>query len=359
MADLIGKTVGRYRIVERIGQGPTAAVYKAYQADLDRYVAIKVFPGLATAEAEPLPACFKQRVWEIAALRHPNIISLLDLGSEGGAPYIVMEYLPGTTLKARLDELAVRHARMPWDEVDCIGSAVASALAYAHQKGIAHRDVKPANVLLTAQGGIILTDFGLVPPAGATDDPILISAYLAPEQCRGEPGDPRSDIYALGVLLYEMMTGRLPFEANTPLPPAVEQITLKALAKDPADRYQQGAAIAADLADAFRAFEKLWPDKLPGDMLHVDFMVKGKVSALLDRGFSLDTGQGTTVVVSTASRGDQLGLRPGDEVSVFGGPDPQTGIFRSGTIHKISPDGKEVEIKDEPHPRKKPWPKLW
>ena len=359
MADLIGKTMGRYRIVELIGQGPTAAVYKAYQADLERYVAVKVFPGLATAEAEPLPARFKQRVWEIAALRHPNIISLLDLGSEGGAPYIVMEYLPGTTLKARLDELAVRHARMPWDEVDCIGSAVAGALAYAHQKGIAHRDVKPANVLLTAQGGIILTDFGLVPLTGSGGDPATISAYLAPEQCRGEPGDLRSDSYALGVLLYEMVTGRLPFEADVPIPPAVERIILKALAKNPADRYQKASDIAADLAGAFRPFEAPEPNKPPSDIPHVDFVVRGKVAALLDRGFSLDMGQGTALIVATLSHGNQLGLRPGDEVGVFGGPDPQTGVFRSGAIHKILPNGKEVEIEDDPNRPPKPRWKLW
>ena len=380
MADLIGKTMGRYRIVELIGQGPTAAVYKAYQADLERYVAVKVFPGLATAETEPLPARFKQRVWEIAALRHPNIISLLDLGSEGGAPYIVMEYLPGTTLKARLDELAVRHARMPWDEVDCIGSAVAGALAYAHQKGIAHRDVKPANVLLTPQVGIILTDFGLVPLTGSGGDPATISAYLAPEQCRGEPGDLRSDSYALGVLLYEMVTGRLPFEADTPLAllekrlddpvpppgqvnpavlPTVERIILKALAENPADRYQKASDIAADLAGAFRPFEAPEPNKPPSDIPHVDFVVRGKVAALLDRGFSLDMGQGTALIVATLSHGNQLGLRPGDEVGVFGGPDPQTGVFRSGAIHKILPNGKEVEIEDDPNRPPKPRWKLW
>ena len=373
MADLTGKTVGRYCIVERIGQGPTAAVYKAYQADLERSVAVKVFPNPPAAEAEPLLARFEQRVRAVAALRHPNIISLIDFGSEGGAPYVVMEYLPGTPLKARLDELALRHACMPWGEAGRIGGAVAEALAHAHQRGIVHRNVKPANVLLTSQGGIFLTDFGL-------GNPTPISAYLAPEQWQGEPDAPCSDIYALGVLLYEMVTGQLPLEADIPramlekrlddpvplpgrvklgVPLAVEQVILKALAKKPADRYQTGADIAGDLTDAFRTAEKLWPEKLPDDMLHIDFVVRGKVATLLDRGFSLDTGQGTTVVVSTASHGDRLGLHPGDDVSVFGGSDPQTGIFRSGTIHKILPNGKEVEIKDEPDRRKKPRWKLW
>jgi serine/threonine protein kinase len=380
MADLTGKTVGRYRITELIGQGPTAAVYKAYQVDLDRYVAIKVFPGRPAAEAGPFLARFEQEVRVVAVMRHPHIISLIDFGSEDGTPYVVMEYLPGTTLKARLDELAARRADLPWGEAGRIGGAVAGALAYAHQRGIAHRNVKPTNVLLTSQGNIILTDFGLAAMTRPAGDPATISAYLAPEQGRGEPGDARSDIYALGVLLYEMVTGQLPFEADTPpamlekrfndpvpfpgrvklgVPLAVEQVILKALAKNPADRYQTGADIAGDLTKAFRAGEKLWPEKPPGDTLHVDFVVRGKIVALLDRGFSLDTGQGTTAVVSTSSRGDQLGLHPGDEVSVFGGPDPQTGIFRSGTIHKILPNGEELEIKDEPQPRKRPWLKLW
>jgi serine/threonine protein kinase len=290
MADLTGKAVGPYRIVELIGQGPAAEVYRAYQADLDRHVAIKVFPGRSAAEAEPSLARFEQEVRAVATLRHPHIISLLDFGSEDGVPYVVMEYLPGTSLKARLNELALRRADMPWNEASRIGEAVAKALAHAHQRGIIHRNVKPANVLLTTQGDIVLTDFALAALTKPVGDPVTMPAYLAPEQCRGEPGDSRSDIYALGVLLYEMATGRLPFEADTPLamlekhlnepvplpgrvklgvPLAVEQVILKALAKNPADRYQQGADIAGELADAFRAAEKLWSEKPPDEMLHV------------------------------------------------------------------------------------------
>ncbi len=398
MADLTGKTLGRYRIEELIGRGPTAAVYKAYQAELERHVAVKVFPEVAAAEARSLLARFEQEVRAIAALRHPHILPPIDFGSEDGAPYsvpyIVTEYLPGTSLRARLDELAQRGAPMAWGEAGRIGGAVADALAYAHQRGIVHRNVKPTNVLLAAQGDIALTDFRIAALAKPADDPAGISAYLAPEQFRGEPGEPSNDIYALGMVLYEMVTGQVPFEASIPpsmfaqhlddpvplpgrvrlgIPFAVEQVILKAVAKNPTDRYPKSADMARDLAGAFRAAEKLWPERPPGDVLreerqpdrppgdapHVDLVVKGKVVALLDQGFSLDTGQGTTVTVSTLSRGDRLGLRLGDEVSVFGGPDPQTGIFRSSTIRKILPDGRQIEIKDDPKQRKKPWLKLW
>ncbi len=398
MADLTGKTMGRYRIEELIGRGPTAAVYKAYQADLGRYVAVKVFPGPAAAEAGRFLGPFEQGVRALAALRHSHILPPIDFGSEDGAPYIVpyivMEYLAGTSLRARLDELAQRGAPMPWGEAGRIGGAVADALAYAHQRGVVHRNVKPTNVLLTTRGDIVLTDFRIAALAKPAGHPATLSAYLAPEQFRGEPGDPSSDIYALGMVLYEIVTGQVPFEPNisptmfeqrlddpVPLPGqvklgvplGVEQVIIKALAKNPADRYQRSADMAKDLADAFRAAEKLGPEKPPGDVLrgerqperppgdipHVDFVVKGKVVALLDQGFSRGTGQGTTVTVSTLSRGDQLGLHLGDEVSIFGGPDPQTGIFRSGTIHKILPDGKEIEIKDEPDRRNKPRWKFW
>jgi serine/threonine-protein kinase len=276
MADLTGQTLGQYRILELIGHGRTATVYKAYQAALERYVAIKVIHAPTAAEDERFLARFEREVKAVAGLRHPHIARVLDLGSAGGAPYIVMEYLPGITLKARLDELARRGARMALREAGRIGVAVAGALAYAHEKGIVHGDVRPANVMLTSEGHIVLTDFGMASLVGAlrataTGAAIGDPAYMAPEQWRGEPGDPRSDVYALGVTLYQMVTGRLPFAADTPLallekhlndpapppsqvnprlPAAVERIILKAMSKNPADRYQQAADMAGELADA-------------------------------------------------------------------------------------------------------------
>jgi serine/threonine protein kinase len=222
MAELTGKPVGQYRLMECIGHGQMATVYKAFQPALERYVAIKFIHAQPAAEAEPFLARFEREMKAVAALRHPHIFPVFDFGIEGGAPYIVMEYLAGTTLKARLNELALSRAIMPPDEVRRISLAVAGVLDHAHGKGVVHRDIKPANVMLTPKGGIFLTDFGIATLMGApqvTAAGVVIGepAYMAPEQGRGEPGDERSDIYALGVLLYEMVTGRLPFAADTPL----------------------------------------------------------------------------------------------------------------------------------------------
>lgn len=271
MVDLTGKTLGKYRIVECIGQGRMATVYKAVQAVLERYVAVKVFHK-DLAEDGSFSARFEREVKAVATLHHPHIVPILDCGIEGGAPYIVMEYLEGTTLEARLEALASSRALMPLREVGRICVAVARALDHAHQRGIVHGDVKPANVMLTTQGGVMLTDFGIAAIVGTAGPMIGTPAYMAPEQGRGEPGDERSDIYALGVILYEMVTGRVPFEADTPLavmdkhindpvppprqvnpavPSAVERIILKALAKNPDDRYQKAADMASELTDAF------------------------------------------------------------------------------------------------------------
>lgn len=383
MAEWIGKVAGQYRLVECISQGQMATVYKAYQPALERYVAIKVFHAQPLAEGEPFLVRFEQ-VQKLAGLRHPHLVAVLDWGTLDDMPYMVMEYLPGINLQARLNELATSRACLPLPEVGRIGMALASGLDYAHQRGIVHGNLKPDKVMLTSGGGIVLTDVGLAALLGTPrvtavglvgGDP----AYLSPEQARGDQADERSDIYALGVLLYQMVSGRLPFETdsllallakhahelapplrqvNPAVPPSVERIILKALAREPVDRYQQAADMASDLADAFKAFNEPGSDML--NRVHVDFVVKGKVLALLDRGFSLDTGQGTTTIVSTLSRGDQLDLRPGDQVWVFGGHDPRTGVFRSSSIiHKILPGGEEIEIRDDPHQRKKPRWKFW
>jgi serine/threonine protein kinase len=276
MADLTGKTLGRYRVVELVGHGQASTVYKAYQAVLERYVAIKVLHEHPATEDEQFLARFEREVKAVAALRHPNIVPIFDYGVEDDMPYIVMEYLEGTTLKAKLDALTRRRELMPLSKVGRISLAVASALDYAHRRGMVHRDIKPANVMLTTQGYIVLADFGIAdmvggPQVTATGAITGTPAYMSPEQGRGEWGDERSDIYALGVMLYEMATGRVPFEADTPLavihkhindplppprqlnlavPEAVERVILKALAKNPDDRYQRATDMASDLADA-------------------------------------------------------------------------------------------------------------
>jgi serine/threonine protein kinase len=262
MQDLIGRTLGKYRIVERLGRGGMAEVYKAFQPSLDRYVAIKILHPFMAEEKDFL-ARFRREARNVAALRHPNIVQVFDFDVEDDLYYMVMEFLDGPSLKSRLEALHQRGQRLPLlDSIRIVGD-VGSALAYAHARELVHRDVKPANVILEASGRVILTDFGVAKILSgtqftATGTVLGTPAYMAPEQGMGQAGDGRSDIYSLGVMLYEMATGRLPFDADTPLavvmkhvneplplprtiapelPEAIERVILRALAKDPADRF--------------------------------------------------------------------------------------------------------------------------
>ena len=276
MADLSGQTLGNYRILERIGRGGMASVYKAYQPSLERHVAVKVIHEQLAADDEQFSKRFQREAKAVASLRHPNIIQVFDFGTVGDVSYMVMEYVEGTTLKAKLHGSSERGETMPLEEANRIFQSVASALEYAHRQGMVHRDIKPANVMLTPKGEVILTDFGIARIVGgtrytATGAVVGTPAYLSPEQGQGERGDERSDIYALGVVLYEMVTGQVPFDADTPLavifkhisdplppprqlnpdvPEAVEQVILKALAKNPDDRYYRVADMARALKDA-------------------------------------------------------------------------------------------------------------
>jgi serine/threonine-protein kinase len=270
--DLIGRNLGKYRIVARLGRGGMAEVYKAFQPSLDRYVAVKVLHTFMAEEKDFL-ARFRREAKNVAALRHPNIVQVFDFDVEDEQYYMVMEFLDGPTLKGRLEALHLQGKRLPLKDVLRITRDVGSALGYAHERGIVHRDVKPANVILEASGRVILTDFGVAKiltgtQFTATGTVLGTPAYMAPEQGLGQPGDGRSDIYSLGVMLYEMATGRLPFDADTPLavvmkhihdplplprlvtpdlPESLERVILRALAKDPADRYDRVEAMLADL----------------------------------------------------------------------------------------------------------------
>ncbi len=271
--DLTGMSIGPYRVLERCGQGGMAEVYKGYHPLIDRYVAIKVLrTGLA--DDDEFRARFQREATAVAALRHPNIVQLYDFGRLGDRYYMVMEYIDGGSLRERL---LGEGRRLPLPDVVAIVRGVAAALDYAHERGIIHRDVKPANIMFTADGDPVLTDFGIARVTHGAEGMTMAGMsvgtpdYMSPEQGIGNPATPHSDIYSLGVVLYEMLTGRRPFNADTPFgvivqhiqasfpsprgadptfPEALERILRRALAKEPSERYASAGELAQELQAA-------------------------------------------------------------------------------------------------------------
>jgi serine/threonine protein kinase len=274
---LAGQTLGKYRILEPLGRGGMAQVYKAYHPKLDRYAAIKVLRSDLVEEAEFL-ARFRREARAVAALRHPNIVQVFDFDTQDDLYYMVMELLEGDTLKAHLNSFRTSGLHLPHGDLVRILRDVLAGLAYAHSEGVIHRDLKPANIMLTRRGQAVLTDFGIAQIVGGTQYTVsgaLMGTlnYMAPEQGLEGKCDARSDIYSLGIVFYEMLTGRVPFDADTPLaillkhvndplplprtvdpsiPEPFERVALKALAKNPDDRYQSTAEMAAALDEAAR-----------------------------------------------------------------------------------------------------------
>ena len=270
--DLIGVTLGNYKILGPLGQGGMARVYKAHQENLDREVAVKVLPPWFAADRSFVER-FNLEARLVARLSHPNIVTVHDANEYNGHLYIVMQLVNGGTLKQRLDQLQSLGKTMEVGEARRIFTQLASALSYAHDNGIIHRDVKPVNVLMDLSGRPILSDFGIAKALAGTKALTRQGAgvgtpeYMSPEQCQGGAVDARSDIYALGVMLFEALTGRLPFlgenypalahshiyerpphpiTINPSIDPAVAQVILTALMKNPLQRYQQ----AGDMTEA-------------------------------------------------------------------------------------------------------------
>jgi len=280
MASLVGKTLGNYQIIERIGRGGMAEVYKGYHPKLDRHVAIKILHGFL-AEGEDFLARFEREAKAVASLRHQNIIQIHDFEVQDENYYMVMEFVDGDTLTDKLKKLSKSKSKMPLDEVLSITRQVAKALAYAHKRGIIHRDLKPSNILIDNDGQTFLTDFGIAKIASTTQFTstgalIGTPAYMSPEQCKGVDLTHVSDLYSLGIILYEMLTGDVPFESETPLsvlqkhitepvpslyehrldlPSSFEKLISTALAKEPEDRFQTANEISKALAQAIDEVE--------------------------------------------------------------------------------------------------------
>jgi eukaryotic-like serine/threonine-protein kinase len=269
---VIGRKLGnRYEVIERIGGGGMAVVFRALDTLLNRHVSIKVLRA-QFANDEDFVRRFRREAQAAASLSHPNVVNIYDVGMEGEDYYIVMEYVDGLTLK----EVIQDRAPLPVSEAIDIAKQICSALGHAHENNIVHRDIKPHNILIGKDGRIKVTDFGIaraITSNTITQDGSVLGSvhYFSPEQARGGITDVKSDIYSLGVVLYEMVTGELPFSGETPisvalkhlqeqfveprqlnpaLPQSVENIVLKSLAKDPAVRYQSARDMGRDLEKA-------------------------------------------------------------------------------------------------------------
>jgi eukaryotic-like serine/threonine-protein kinase len=280
MPEWIGKTIGKVRIERLLARGGMAEVYLGTHLNLERPVAVKLLHSYIEEEPTLLER-FHREAKVVAGLRHPNIVQIFDFDSIDGHPYIVMEYLRGPTLATYLRYLHQRKKRLPSDQVASLLNGLTAALDYAHEQGVIHRDIKPSNIVLhnitdeipldkPLTNGVeaIVTDFGLVRIVDAATQTAsgLVSgtpAYMSPEQARGDQIDHRTDIYSLGVVLYEMLAGRVPFEADNTvtilhmhlhtapppiagIPAQVQAVIDRALQKNPDDRYQTSREMAID-----------------------------------------------------------------------------------------------------------------
>ncbi len=281
MSSLVGRSLGQFRVVERIGAGGMATVFKAYQPTLDRYVAIKVLPP-RHARDQVFVKRFVQEARSVAKLTHPNIVQIHDFSSEeeGNITYIVMEYVDGGTLKDRLKRA------LPVPEAVGYIIQAAEGLDCAHRHGIIHRDVKPANMLLRKDGHLLLSDFGIAKILEGTTHLTRVGTgigtpqYMSPEQGTGQAVNRQSDIYSLGIVFFHCLTGRVPFTADSPLsitikhlhepipvermvaegvPNPVVQVVLQMTAKDAQERYQSAEAVIDALTQALETSNVAMP----------------------------------------------------------------------------------------------------
>jgi serine/threonine protein kinase len=291
LVSLQGQSLGKYRVLEPLGRGGMAQVYRAYHPQLDRYVAVKVLRSDLIEEEEFLNR-FRREAQSVANLRHPNIVQIHDFDIQENIYYMIMELLEGDTLKAQLSQRRGGKDQLPWGDIMRIMLDVLQGLEYAHAEGIIHRDIKPANIMLTRRGQAVVTDFGIAQIIGSTQFTVSGAlmgtlSYMAPEQGLEGRTSVQSDLYSLGIVFYEMLTGRPPFDADTPLailmkhvndplplprtinpniPEPFERVVFNALSKQSEERYQSAALMATAIKDAVKEIGVDLPEhiSLPG-----------------------------------------------------------------------------------------------
>jgi len=297
MFNLIGHALGRYQVTSEIGRGGMGVVYQAYDADLRRYVALKVLLPQLVSDGQFLER-FRREAVTVANLKHPNIVTVHDASTDDGYYFIVMELIEGHTLRQVIQNLGA----LPLPQTTRLVQQLAAALDYAHQRDVIHRDVKASNVILGAEDHVTLTDFGLAKlrqEASITHAGLTLGTLkcMAPEQITGDTIDHRVDIYALGIITYEMLSGSLPYAGDTPhelfqgilytppipvsqvnpnLPAEIEQILTRALAKKPEDRF----ASAGEMAAALQRLRPLTGLKLVAPDGSREYPLRGLVTSL-------------------------------------------------------------------------------
>jgi serine/threonine protein kinase len=366
------KLSNRYLIDEMLGQGGMSAVYKATDPNLRRVVAVKMIHTHLSDNPDFVKR-FEEEAAAVAQLRHPGIIQVYDFNQDDDVYYMVLEFVPGETIQDHLKRLNENNRRLPVDKVMEYMANICDAVDYAHQRGMIHRDIKPANIMLNTQGQVILMDFGIAKIVGghrhtATGAVVGTAMYMSPEQIRGEQPDRRSDIYSLGVTLFEMVSGQPPFQAdsamtlmmmhvNDPVPdprklnPEVpeELITViyKALAKNPNDRYQTAAEMASALRNALGRV---------GSSTSVEMPVAG--ATMLEELPSMARNDATAFEeVPPASEGTVVESAPIPPVPASGsGTDAGGTVIKTPPAHPTTSMPKAAEpVKKKPPAKKSGW----
>ncbi len=293
----------RYRLESKLGSGGMSTVYLAVDETLGRHVAVKIMHREISDQQDQLER-FRREARAVAQLSHPNLVGVIDAGEDGGHPYIVFEFVPGQTLKGRIAE----SGRLPLDEATAYAIEIGRGLASAHAAGLVHRDVKPQNVLIDAEGRAKVTDFGIarsIESSGltATGRVLGTTDYVSPEQAMGQEVDARTDVYSLGIVLYEMLTGEVPFHAETQVGVAMKHVN-----EEVPDVRERRPEISAALASAVDRATAKNPNDRYTDMVAFVRDLEGALEVEVSRA-GRSTGEATTVLDSVPPKRRRLMTR--------------------------------------------------